>query len=85
MIAIHASPTGVNINVDAGSEHARQNPQMMATLIQEHHAHFGITFDGDADRVIFVDDKGGVVDGDHILGMLGRYLDLHKNCSPVQL
>ncbi|MEK7440442.1 MAG: phosphoglucosamine mutase [Chloroflexota bacterium] len=78
VIAIHASPTGVNINVDAGSEHARQNPQRMATLIQEHHAHFGITFDGDADRVIFVDDKGGVVDGDHILGMLGRYLDLHK-------
>ena len=78
VIAIHASPTGVNINVDAGSEFARQNPQRMATLITGHRAHVGVTFDGDADRVIFVDDKGGVVDGDHILGMLGRYLDLHK-------
>jgi len=78
VIAIHASPTGVNINVDSGSEYARQNPQRMATLIQEHRAHVGLTFDGDADRVIFVDEKGGVVDGDHILGMLGHYLDQQK-------
>lgn len=75
VVAIHASPTGLNINVDAGSENVRQWPGKMKDLIRSYRADFGLAFDGDADRVIFVDQNGGVVDGDHMLGMLARYLD----------
>ena len=75
VVAIHASPTGLNINVNAGSENVRQRPGRMKDLIRSYHANFGLAFDGDADRVIFVDQNGGVVDGDHMLGMLARYLD----------
>jgi phosphoglucosamine mutase len=72
---VNASPSGININADAGSEHIRQKPEKMGALVQSFNAQFGLAFDGDADRVIFVDNKGGVVDGDHMLGMLARYLD----------
>lgn len=73
--AVHASPSGININVEAGSEFVRQRPEKLGSLVQSYKASFGVAFDGDADRVILVDEKGGVVDGDHILGMLARYLD----------
>lgn len=77
IIAIHSSPTGANINVSSGSEHTRREPENLAELIRRYHADFGLAFDGDADRVIFVDDQGGVVDGDHMLGLLARYFDGH--------
>ncbi len=73
--AVHASPSGLNINVEAGSEYVRQHPQKIGALVRSLQATFGLAFDGDADRVIFVDEKGGVVDGDHMLGMLARFLD----------
>jgi phosphoglucosamine mutase len=73
--AIHASPNGLNINVDAGSEHVRRSLEEMNLLIQHHQAGFGLAFDGDADRVVFVDERGGLIDGDHMLGMLARYFD----------
>jgi len=78
IIAIHASPTGININQDSGSEHARKHPIVMHKLIQEYSADFGIAFDGDADRVVFVDDAGNLIDGDHILGILAEYFDRHQ-------
>jgi len=74
VVAIHASPTGSNINVEAGSEHVRQYPDDLFALVQKYHANFGIVFDGDADRVIFVDEAGHLVDGDHMLAILGDYL-----------
>ncbi len=76
--AVNASPSGVNINVEAGSEFVRQRPEKLGALVQGCNANFGVAFDGDADRVIFVDEKGGVVDGDHILGMLARYFDSRR-------
>jgi phosphoglucosamine mutase len=75
VVAIHASPNGLNINVDAGSEHVRRSTEEMRLLIQHHRACFGLAFDGDADRVVFVDDQGGLIDGDHMLGFLARYFD----------
>ncbi len=72
--AINASPTGTNINNMAGSEHVRSHPDDLAALIQQYDANFGIVFDGDADRVIFVDEKGDLVDGDHMLAILADYL-----------
>jgi phosphoglucosamine mutase len=72
-VVVHASPTGSNINVRAGSEHVRRFPQDLTTLIQQFKANFGVVFDGDADRVIFVDEVGKLVDGDHMLAILADY------------
>ena len=73
VVAIHASPTGININEKAGSEHVRQQPGDLSSLIHRYGANFGVVFDGDADRVIFVDEAGHLVDGDHMLAILGNY------------
>ncbi len=64
VIANH--PDGVNINVDCGSTH----PEMMCKLVRERGADAGVAFDGDADRVIFCDEKGEIFDGDFILALL---------------
>ncbi|NLN70673.1 MAG: phosphoglucosamine mutase [Chloroflexi bacterium] len=74
VVALHASPNGNNINADCGSEYARQYPEALFAQIKRHRANFAVVFDGDADRVIFVDEAGHLVDGDHILAILGDYL-----------
>jgi phosphoglucosamine mutase len=73
VVVINASPTGNNINELAGSEHVRRFPSDLAALIRQYQADFGIVFDGDADRVIFVDENGNLVDGDHMLAILADY------------
>lgn len=78
VVVIHASPTGTNINVQAGSEHVRGKPEDLAALIRQYDANFGVVFDGDADRVIFVDEAGSLVDGDHMLAILADYLKSEK-------
>ena len=70
VVVIHASPTGMNINEQAGSEHVRRQPEDLSGLIQKYDANFGVVFDGDADRVILVDESGNLVDGDHMLAIL---------------
>jgi phosphoglucosamine mutase len=77
VIAINASPTGFNINVNAGSEYVRRCPERLDEVIQQVQANFGLAFDGDADRVVLVDEEGTLIDGDHILGFLSRYLAEH--------
>ncbi len=73
--AVNASPSGLNINVEAGSEFVRQRPEKIGSLVKSYNANFGVAFDGDADRVIFIDEQGGIVDGDHMLGVLAKYFD----------
>jgi len=73
VVVIHASPTGTNINEQSGSEHIRQHPQDLHSLVEKYQANFGVVFDGDADRVIFVDEVGHLVDGDHMLAILADY------------
>lgn len=73
VVVINASPTGNNINANAGSEHVRREPGDLHTVIEHFKANFGIVFDGDADRVIFMDESGNLVDGDHMLAILGEY------------
>ncbi|BCR04095.1 phosphoglucosamine mutase [Desulfuromonas versatilis] len=65
VIPIGVSPNGTNINAGSGSLH----PQVIAEAVQQHRAHLGIALDGDADRVIFVDEFGNQVDGDHIMAI----------------
>jgi phosphoglucosamine mutase len=63
--AIFAEPDGANINVGAGSTH----PETLAETVSETGLDLGLAFDGDADRLIAVDETGGVVDGDAVMGI----------------
>lgn len=73
-IAIHAMPNGRNINNKCGSEWARRAPQELGALTRQLGANFALAFDGDADRVVFVDEESNLIDGDHMLGFLSAYL-----------
>ncbi len=65
VIALGVEPDGKNINAGCGSLH----PEVMAAAVREHGADLGIALDGDADRVIFVDEQGEEVDGDHVMAI----------------
>ena len=66
---VGASPDGFNINAGRGSSH----PQHLAHKVRELGADAGIAFDGDGDRVIMVDAKGEVVDGDELLYLIASH------------
>ena len=70
VIAINASPDGLNINDGCGSTY----PDVVAAAVVEHGADIGLTHDGDADRLIAADHTGNVVDGDTILAILAQRL-----------
>lgn len=70
-------PDGTNINVGCGST----APQQLAAAVRERGADLGLAFDGDADRVIAVDERGRVVDGDAILAVLALDLDARGRLS----
>ena len=70
--AISASPNGLNINDNCGSTHLEN----LIAAVKEEGADIGIAHDGDADRVLAIDDKGSVIDGDFILGILAQDMEL---------
>jgi phosphoglucosamine mutase len=70
VIAIGVEPDGFNINKDVGST----APQALSRKVREMRADIGIALDGDADRVIIVDEKGHVVDGDQLLAVIATSL-----------
>ena len=65
VIPIGVKPDGININAGCGSLY----PQAMQQAVREHGAHLGIAHDGDADRVLFADEHGNMVDGDQVMGL----------------
>jgi len=67
VITIGCRPNGRNIN----REHGALYPQKAQQEVLNHHAHIGITLDGDADRVILIDDAGTLIDGDQIMALYG--------------
>lgn len=69
-IVIGNQPDGLNINDGVGSTH----PEALAKKVVETEADAGLAFDGDGDRLIAVDEKGNIVDGDKILYICGKYL-----------
>lgn len=76
------SPDGLNINEGVGSTH----PELLAETVLEKEADLGLAFDGDGDRIIAVDEKGNVIDGDKLLYVIGKYLNEHgqlKNSTVV--
>ncbi|MGA1305651.1 MAG: phosphoglucosamine mutase [Candidatus Nanopelagicaceae bacterium] len=72
VVAISASPNGLNINDNCGSTHLEN----LIAAVKEERADIGIAHDGDADRVLAIDDKGSVIDGDFILGILAQDMQL---------
>ncbi len=68
VIAIHHRPDGLNINQDCGST----SPDSLVERVKAEHADLGVAFDGDGDRVVLVDHKGQLVDGDQILFVLAN-------------
>ena len=70
LIAIHTNPDGTNINANCGSTHM---DELCARVVSEK-ADIGIAFDGDADRMLAVDENGKLVDGDEIMAVCGNFL-----------
>jgi phosphoglucosamine mutase len=68
--AIGCKPTGKNINHLVGALH----PEGVVREVKKHHAHLGIALDGDADRLILVDEKGQIVDGDAVMALCATRL-----------
>ena len=72
VVSLNVQPDGTNINKGCGSLH----PEELRRAVVEHKAHVGLAHDGDADRVLFVDEQGELVDGDHLLALCA--LDLKR-------
>ncbi|MBH24976.1 MAG: phosphoglucosamine mutase [Myxococcales bacterium] len=70
VIALGNTPNGTNINNRCGSN----NPNIAAARVLETGADLGITLDGDADRVILIDERGQRIDGDHIMALCAPWL-----------
>jgi phosphoglucosamine mutase len=68
VVPMGVKPDGRNINRQCGS----LNPEVMIQAVKRHHADIGISLDGDADRVVMASEKGGLVDGDHMLAICAK-------------
>jgi phosphoglucosamine mutase len=68
VISIGVKPNGFNINDKCGSTY----PSKIQAAVKKYKAHVGISFDGDADRIIMCDENGKIIDGDQIIAMLAR-------------
>jgi phosphoglucosamine mutase len=72
VVVLNNTPDGSNINAGCGSLH----PEVVSEAVRAHGADLGVALDGDADRVIMVDENGEVIDGDHIIAMCA--LDMQR-------
>lgn len=72
-VTVGCNPDGYNINDQVGSTH----PEKLAETVVEKECDFGLAFDGDGDRLIAVDEKGDIIDGDQIMFIIGQ--EMAKN------
>lgn len=70
VVVIGDKPNGFNINENCGAMH----PEVLSKAVQEYRADIGIALDGDADRLVIVDEKGDTVDGDKLMAVLAMHL-----------
>ena len=68
VIAVGVEPNGTNINRNCGAVH----PDALKNIVRERGAHIGIALDGDADRLIVVDERGQVIDGDQLMAVIAQ-------------
>jgi phosphoglucosamine mutase len=69
VIKVGVSPDGFNINKDCGSLHLAK----LCEMVKSNGAHLGVALDGDADRVLFCDELGQIVDGDQVLALIASH------------
>jgi len=74
VISIGINPNGFNINEKCGST----DPSKIQSYVKKNKAHVGISFDGDADRIIMCDENSKIIDGDQIIAMLARRWKMKK-------
>ena len=79
VIVLGARPDGLNINLQVGALH----PDVLRTRVLSAGAHLGIAFDGDGDRLISVDERGEIRDGDYALAICGRHMASKGRLSGV--
>lgn len=77
VIRIGTSPDGLNINADCGAT----SPKSLSNVVLSNQAHIGIALDGDGDRLIMVDHKGEIVDGDEALYIIAKSTHEEGRCS----
>ena len=77
IIAVNNQPDGKNINEDCGSLHLEN----LQEKVLEEKADFGVAFDGDADRSLFVDEQGNLVDGDAVLWIMANHLQANDKLN----
>ena len=75
VIEIGVNPDGFNINENCGSTH----PELLSQTVIEHKADIGIALDGDADRLLIVDESGAAIDGDKIIALIAEKLHNEGN------
>lgn len=81
VVVIHDEPNGFNINEQCGALY----PQSLAKAVKEYRADIGFAFDGDADRVAVVDERGDIVHGDKLLGALALYQKQSKTLKSPKI
>lgn len=77
LITINDRPDGRNINLNCGSLHLER----VREAVLDSAAQFGVAFDGDADRALFVDETGEIVDGDAVLWIMAQFLSEHDRLT----
>ncbi len=80
-IIIGVDPNGKNINLNCGAMH----PENMAQITKQEEADLGVALDGDADRVIFSDENGEIINGDQIIAVLAREMQKNNELSDNQV
>ena len=80
-MTIRYRPNGKNINYECGA----MFPDQMAEKTKLQHADLGIALDGDADRVVFSDEEGQIIHGDHIIAVLAKEMKLSKQLLQNQV
>lgn len=70
VVEVNCRPDGTNINLNCGSLH----PEVLVEKVLSEKADIGLSFDGDGDRLISVDEKGNIVDGDFVMAICGKFL-----------
>lgn len=81
VITLACEPNGININDNCGALH----PNMLAKEVKRLRADVGFAFDGDADRLVVVDENGEIINGDILLGVLAKALKDNNNLSGVAI
>ena len=71
VIVVNNNPNGYNINENCGAMH----PENIGQLVRDYRADIGLALDGDADRLVVIDEEGEVIDGDKLIGALCKYLN----------